>query len=92
MSKFNYFDIKTIIETSFPVEPQVSFEFIATGIVLLNKGSITIEYSFDGISLHGNLNPNDASVGMTFDNRHESKIWFRVNSGFADIRVEAWTA
>lgn len=90
MSKWNYFEVITVGSSSFPATPQVNFEFLSQGFALLNRGSNTIEYSFDGTNVHGDLNPSDASAGMTFDHRVESKIWFRYSGGTSTVRVEAW--
>lgn len=90
MSRWNYFDVITVNDTDFPDDPQVSFGFISEGFNLLNRGSVVVEYSFDGESVEGDLNNSDSSVFLNFINRHECKIWFRVASGSADVRVEAW--
>lgn len=93
MSKFNYFKKVLVSNNSFPDEPQVDFGFNSQGFSLLNKGSAIIEYSFNGNDLHGELDPNDASAGITFDTRIESKIWFRLGNGESGnhiVRIEAW--
>lgn len=90
MSRWNYFDVITVSETSFPTDPQVSFGFISNGFNLLNRGSVVVEYSFNGTDVDGDLNNSDSSVFLSFINRNECKIWFRVASGSADVRVEAW--
>jgi hypothetical protein len=89
-TKFNYYEIISVTTSSFPTEPQVSFGFNSTGIILLNRGDAIVEYSFDGINLHGDLNPNDATVGVAFDNRSECKVFFRSVSTPQSVRVEAW--
>lgn len=90
MSKFNYFDEVSVDGYDFPESPQVDFGFITQGFVLLNRGAHEIEYSFDGETLHGDLDPDDASKGMAFDNRFECKIWFRGEDGYGTVRVEGW--
>lgn len=91
MSQFNYFEVITVDVTDFPEAPQVAFGFNSQGIILLNRGTGVVEYSFDGVNVHGDLNPDDASVGAAFDGRVESKIFFRAAST-ETVRVEAWAA
>jgi hypothetical protein len=90
MSKYNYFNVISVTETSFPATAQVNFTFSTQGICLLNRSLVAVQYSFDGSTVHGDLNPDDASSGIFFDNRYESRIWFRVASGTATVRVEGW--
>jgi len=90
MSKWNYFDVVTVDGYDFPVVPQANFSFLSTAISFLNRSSYVIEYSFDGTTLHGDLNPSDSSSGVMCDNRVESKVWFRAVDGYGDVRVEAW--
>ena len=96
MSKFNFFQKVNVVSTSFgPTTAIVSFGFISMGLALLNESDdpdAIIEYSFDGATVHGDLTPFLPSEGIIFDNRSESKIWFRMkNSGKeASVRVEAW--
>lgn len=90
MSKYNYFDVITVDGYDFPTIPQAKFRLISSGISLINRGSYTIEYSFDGETVHGDLNPADESVAMLFSNRVESVMWFRAVDGYGPVRVEAW--
>ena len=90
MSKYNYFSVITVDGYSFPTNSQVNFDFVAQGISFLNRGTHTIQYSFDGTTLHGDLNPSDASKGLVFDSRYENRVWFRGLDGYGDVRVESW--
>lgn len=92
MSKFNYFRNIQIDGYDFPAAPQASWNFNSQGIALLNRGTHTIQYSFNGGSdIHGDLVPGDSSRGIIFDNRVESKMFFRGVDGYGGIvRVEAW--
>ena len=92
MSKFNYFNNITIDGYDFPIIPQVNFGFLSQGIAFLNKSVLyKLQYSFDGTTLHGDLDPADESRGIIFDNRVESKVWFKAVDGYAIVRVEAWS-
>jgi hypothetical protein len=79
--------------------PDVVITFNTQGLQLLNlttpgtSGSV-VEYSFNGQTVHGELNPTNGSIGLTFDNRPVSKIWFRVQTGSAgpiQVSVQAWS-
>lgn len=52
---------------------------------ILESGSI--EYSFNGNTVHGDMTSSTPSASLTFQNRVISKIWFR---GTGTVRVEAW--
>lgn len=91
MSKFNYFFNELVDAYDFPTIPQVNFDFNSEGFTLINRGLWVIQYSFDGSTLHGDLDPSDATKGLAFDARTESKIWFRVIDGYSIVRVEAWS-
>jgi hypothetical protein len=94
MSKFNFFDRVIISSADFDIK--LSWSFNSAGFLLLvestNSSDDVIEYSFDGISVHGDLIPGTVSQGLSFDNRHESSVWFRrANFGSGvTVRVEAW--
>lgn len=90
MSQYNYFATFLVDGYAFPATPQVYFGFNSQGFLFLNKSSYILEYSFDGNRLHGDLDPSDASIGLTFDNRTECKVWFRAVDGYGEVRVEAW--
>ena len=91
MSKYNHFEVITVNSSTFSLNQSVAFGFISAGFSLLNRGTRIIEYSFDGVTVHGDLNPADSSNYLVFENRTESRIWFRVQTGIAtDVRVEAW--
>ena len=90
MSKWNYFNLVTVDGYAFSTYPQINFHFIPNSFTFLNRGHKTIQYSFDGSTLHGDLNPNDDSSFLKFSNRQEDKVWFRGLDGYGTIRVEAW--
>jgi hypothetical protein len=90
MSKWNYFDIVTVDGYAFPSDPQVNFGFLSQGFSFLNRGTKTLQYSFDGVTLHGDLKSTDASAYLIFNNRTECKVWLRGQDGYGDIRIEAW--
>jgi len=89
---YNFFERKTITSASFGDHPDMVITFPTTGIIFLNEGTGIIEVSFNGNTVHTELNSADATKGLSFDNRTVSLIWFRVKSGGPSIpvRVEAW--
>lgn len=90
MSKVSYFKVVTVDGYAFPTDPQAVFDFNSQGFTFLNRGSHTLEYSFDGATVHGDLNPNDASKGLVFDNRCQCKVWFKGMDGYGTVRCESW--
>jgi hypothetical protein len=77
-------------------QPDIIIPFQTQAVQFLNLGSggtSVIEYSFNGTTVHGELNPTNASAGLTFDNRIISLVWFRVQSGSSGtivVSVQAW--
>ena len=76
--------------------PDLVIPFSTQGVLFLNEeesATNVVEYSFNGITVHGELDPTLPSKGMSFDNRVISLIWFRLKSGSTGpvtIRVDAW--
>jgi len=94
MSKFNFFEEVTVSTTSFE-NHMVSWNFVSSGFLLMVDSTDVndiILYSFDGITVHGNLSPTKPNEGLAFDQRHESRVYFarRSGSGAVLVRVEAW--
>ncbi len=84
----NFFTRVTVSGASFPSTADVNLSG-NTSFSLINEGTGTIEYSFDGSTLHGDLVATTPSAAMTFTDRGFSLIWFRLKSGAtSSIRVE----
>lgn len=69
------------------------FGFVSNGLILSNEGETgnIVEYSFDGIHVHGELDPSAATKCITCPNRQECVIFLRLKDGTsAIVRVEAW--
>jgi hypothetical protein len=92
MSKFNYFKNILVDSYGWTATPQASWDFNSTGIALLNRSRFTIQYSFGDadMNVHGDLVPGDPSRGIIFDNRVESKVFFRSVDGYGYVRCESW--
>lgn len=89
MSKYNYFSVINVSGTDFPTDPQVQIGFMPDMITFLNRGGNKLEYSFDGTTVHGDMDTSDASKSLAFS-RVEVDIWFRAPAGSSTVRVEAW--
>jgi hypothetical protein len=67
--------------------------FTTQAVMMLNLGSGVVEMSFNGNTVHGELNSANPSAGMAWDNRVISKIWLRVQAGSSapiTVSVMAW--
>lgn len=98
---FNYFQKVNVNWSNFGggatdnIGPDLCITFSTTGVMFLNEGSGTVEYSFNGNIVHGELNSNNLTQGISFDNRVISLIWFRCkigSSGPITVSVHAWKA
>ncbi len=96
---FNFYEKINVTATTFGgtsvdgYQPDMIVAFSTVGVIMQNLGTGTVEYSFNGNTVHGELNSAKASVSMTFQNRVVSTIWFRVQSGSSgpiSVSVQAW--
>ena len=94
----NFFGKYLVSSTSFTVAPTASWNFTSVGIALMIESddpTDVIEYSFEGgpdATVHGDMTPLKSSEAIIFDNRFQSKIWFRRATAGKQVlvRVEAW--
>jgi len=99
---FNYFKEIAVSSTTFGVgadgyqaDAFITFPTKGGGVIFHTKGSSTntVEYSFNGNTVHGELIPGGNRTTLTFYNRAISMIYFRVKSGSSGpitVTVEAW--
>jgi Neuraminidase (sialidase) len=89
---FNFFQRIDVNSATFSDYPSAIITFSTNGILFLNEGSGVVEVSFNGNTVHTELNSADSTKGIVFDNRTVSMIWLRVKSGGPSIsvRIEAW--
>jgi len=99
---YNFYQKISVIASDFGTnaidgqQPDVLFTFSAQTIMLLNENTSStsvVEYSFNGYTVHGELDPTLPSKGLTFDDRSVPCIWFRVKAGSSGpitVRVDAW--
>ena len=77
-------------------QPNIFISFPTQSVMFLNEGTLStsvVEYSFNGNTVHGELDPSGVSKSLTFDNRVVSFVWFRIKSGSSGpvtVRVDAW--
>lgn len=94
---FNFFKKISVTSATFLDFSDVFIPFTTNGIMIINEGSgatNVIEYSLDGITVHGEL-AADSTVTktLTFNNRVISALFFRIKSGSSGtitVSVHAW--
>lgn len=97
---FNFFQKKAVSSATFGSSSDgylcdMIIDFPIAGLILHTEGTSTntVEYSFNGNTVHGELIPGTNRATITFLNRKISAIWFRVKSGSTGpitVSVEAW--
>lgn len=97
---FNFHEKLSITATNFGsnsvdgYQPDMIITFSTQGVMFFNESvSGVVEYSFNGNTVHGELDPTLPSRALAFDNRVISLIWFRIKSGSVSpviVRVDAW--
>lgn len=98
---FNFYEKVNVVAADFGSEsvsgeqPDVIITFSTQSLMFMNESNAgVVEYSFNGITVHGELDPSLPTRAMTFDNRVASLIWFRVKSGSVGpitVRIDAWS-
>jgi len=75
-------------------QPDTIITFPTQTVIMQNEGAGTVEYSFNGQVVHGELDSTKpASAALTFNNRPVSMIWLRVKTGSTGpitVRIDAW--
>jgi len=89
------FALTTVDGYEFAENADVAFEYRHTNLSfsLVNQGAGAIEYSFNGVTLHGDLTVGTPTEAIFFDNRNIAGIWFRARDGESVnsvVRVEGW--
>jgi len=97
---YNFFEKFSITTSSFGgdtvdgYQPDTVIPFSTQGVLFLNEStSDIVEVSFNGRTVHLELDPTTISKAISFDNRVISTIWFRVKSGSSGpitVSVQAW--
>jgi hypothetical protein len=86
---FNYFNKLSVNITDgyFPTNCQILIPFSTYTVTFQLESGGPLEYSFNGITVHGDMTSTLPSNNLVFENRVISKIWFR---GSGTVRIEAW--
>jgi hypothetical protein len=99
---WNFFQKLAVTATSFGsnsvdgYQPDMIITFPTAMVTFQLEGTGSIQYSFNGITVDGDMNSNTSgtdgyySESLVFENRVVSCIWFKLISGSPTIRVEAW--
>jgi hypothetical protein len=90
---FQHFQRVNVSGANFPQFADVQFKFRRSNMSfsLVWEGEGVVEYSFNGNTVHGDMQDGTPTEAMFFDNRNVNGIWFRLASGSAgDVRVEGW--
>jgi len=91
---FNFYKKVSVEDSAFKEECDAIITFSTqTVMMLLENSSGVAEYSFNGNTVHGELNSSLPSRAISFDNRKISKIWFILRSGSPGpltVRIDAW--
>jgi len=94
---FNFYKKVSVSNSTFNNACDAMITFSTESVMFLNEGSgatNVVEYSFNGNTVHGELDPTLLSKQMIFNNRVVSKIWFRLkagSSGNPNVRIDAWS-
>jgi hypothetical protein len=96
---FNFFEKLDVVATTFGGEsvdgyqPDMIIPFSTQSVMMINDGYGVLEYSFNGHTIHGELDSAKASAALSFDNRVIFAIWFRIKAGSSGpitASVHAW--
>lgn len=87
-----FYDRQTISVTDFPNAPQFKFPFDATRVLIdarnRSDDAVIVKFSFLNPELDGELFCEDGP--LAFDELKEARMWLKVDTGSADVRVWAW--
>jgi hypothetical protein len=87
---FNYYSSLVISGAAFPDSPQAQISFRGPQKLRFDlTAGTTLEYSFNGNTVHGNMTVATNTATLDFHVRNNKFIWFR-SSGGATVRVEAY--
>ena len=96
-NKNNNFFNKINVNSGTFSDYKLSWNFNSIGLALMIESTNSddiVQYSFDGITVHGDMRATYPSESLMFDNRFVDSIWFRLapeGRGVSVItRIEAW--
>ena len=87
---YNFFKKITVINNIFSADCDVVITFSVDCLSILNEGTGVIEVSFNGSTVHAELNPNTNTSNINIRSSGISKIWLRLKSGAAStVRIQS---
>lgn len=87
---FNFYTKLSITSSTFGANCDITITFPTYTIKFDLESTGVVQYSFNGNTVHGEMDSTQASKSLLFENRVASKIWFKLVSGTGTVRVEAW--
>jgi hypothetical protein len=84
---FNKLSVNLPIDGYFSDDCQILIPFTTSTVTFQLESGGPLEYSMNGLTVHGNMTDGYASENLTFINRVMCKVWFR---GVGTVRIEAW--
>lgn len=84
---FNFYKQLVVTNGSFNITPDCFMGFRGSRRMLFVCTAGTVEYSFNGNTLHGAMSASLASSQLNFGPRMQDKIWFRGNG---TVQVHCW--
>lgn len=89
---FNFYTKMNVTSAGFATDCDLVITFPTYTVTFNLETSSVVQYSFNGTTIHGELNSAQTSKDLKFESRVISKIWFKLVSGTspAIVRVEAW--
>lgn len=90
---FNFFERVTVDGYTYADYADIQFKFRCSDMTfsLVWEGVGIIEYSFNGVNTHGDMESGEPTVAIPFDNCVVSGVWFRIKSGSGGtVRIEGW--
>lgn len=87
-TNFNFFKKLTVTASNFDgYQSDITIPFSTYTVTFFLESGSSVQYSFDGVNVHGDMTSGQASATLTFQNRVISRAWFK---GTGTVRIEAW--
>lgn len=88
---FNFYQKNQVSSSLFTDDCDMIITFPTQGVLFSLEGTGVIQYSFNGNTIHGEMDSSKSSKDLTFNFRNITKIWFKlISGGPLYVRVEAW--
>lgn len=85
---YNFFNKVTVTASNFDgYNSDITIPFSTHGVTFFLESGSSVQYSFNGTTVHGDMTSGLASAALTFLNRPVCRVWFK---GTGVVRIEAW--